>query len=67
MRAMAASGSVGVILPTTAYILRLRPPPVRDMIRLGMVVGLGSDFNPNAYCLAMPVKNNQKKKNKCKK
>ena len=52
---MAASGSVGVILPTTAYILRLRPPPVRDMIRLGMVVGLGSDFNPNAYCLAMPV------------
>jgi len=55
MRSMAASGSVGVILPTTAYILRLRPPPVRDMIRLGMVVGLGSDFNPNAYCLAMPV------------
>ena len=25
------------------------------LIRLGMVVGLGSDFNPNAYCLAMPV------------
>ena len=34
---MAASGSVGVILPTTAYILRLRPPPVRDMIRLSLV------------------------------
>ena len=55
MRWMAASGSVGVILPTTAYILRLRPPPVRDMIRLGMVVALGTDFNPNAYCLSMPV------------
>ena len=68
---MAASGSVGVILPTTAYILRLRPPPVREMIRRaivffvdflhfflfrhGMIVALGSDFNPNAYCLAMPV------------
>lgn len=53
--AMAAAGSVGVVLPTTAYILRLKPPPVRQMIEKGMAVALGSDFNPNAYCLTMPL------------
>ncbi|WAR25233.1 HUTI-like protein, partial [Mya arenaria] len=53
--AMSTAGSVGVVLPTTAYILRLRPPPVRNMIDAGMAVALGSDFNPNAYCLAMPM------------
>ncbi|XP_022300190.2 putative imidazolonepropionase [Crassostrea virginica] len=55
MAAMSKSGSVGVVLPTTAYILRLKPPPVRRMIEAGMVVALGSDFNPNAYCMAMPT------------
>ena len=53
MAAMSKSGSVGVVLPTTAYILRLKPPPVRRMIEAGMAVALGSDFNPNAYCMAM--------------
>lgn len=51
--AMVTSGSVGVVLPTTAYILRLTPPPVRKMIEAGMAVALGSDFNPNAYCMSM--------------
>lgn len=51
--AMARSGSVAVVLPTTAYILRLKPPSVRKMIDAGMAVALGSDFNPNAYCLSM--------------
>ena len=53
VRAMAASGSVAVVLPTTAYILRLKSPPVRSMIEAGVIVALGSDFNPNAYCLEM--------------
>ncbi|GFN74919.1 imidazolonepropionase [Plakobranchus ocellatus] len=53
--AMARSGTVAVALPTTAYMLRLRPPPVRDMIQQGVAVALGSDFNPNAHCLAMPI------------
>ena len=52
---MAEAGSVGVILPTTAYILRLKPPPVRAMLDQGMIVALGSDFNPNAHCVSMPV------------
>ncbi|XP_023345291.1 probable imidazolonepropionase isoform X2 [Eurytemora carolleeae] len=55
IKAMAESGSVAVILPSTAYILRLKPPPVRKMIEDGVIVALGTDFNPNAHCLSMPV------------
>ena len=51
--AMAEKRSVAVILPTTAYLLRLKAPPVRDLIDQGVPVALGSDFNPNAHCLAM--------------
>ena len=53
IQAMSRAGSIAVVLPTTAYILRLTPPPVRDMIDAGVAVALGSDFNPNAHCLAM--------------
>merc|ERR1711962_664441 len=55
IKAMAESGSVAVILPTTAYILRLPAPPVRKMIEEGVIVALGTDFNPNAFCLSMPT------------
>lgn len=55
MEAMAASGTVAVILPTTAYILRLKAPPVRQMIDMGVIVALGTDFNPNAFCLSMVI------------
>ncbi len=48
-----AKRSVGIILPTTIYNLRLDPPPVRKMIETGVPIALGSDFNPNAYCLSM--------------
>jgi len=51
--AMSDAGTVAVLLPTTAYMLRLKPPRARDMIESGVVVALGSDFNPNAHCLAM--------------
>ena len=51
--AMARAGSIAVVLPSTAYILRLQPPPVRRMIESGVAVALGSDFNPNAHCFAM--------------
>ena len=53
IEAMAEVGTVAVILPTTAYILRLKPPPVRQMIDQGVIVALGTDFNPNAFCLSM--------------
>jgi imidazolonepropionase len=52
--AMAAAGVYAVLLPTTAYVLRLKYPPARDMIAAGVRVALGSDFNPNAFCMSMP-------------
>lgn len=50
---MAAAKSVAVLLPTTAFLLRLRQPPARKLIEAGVPVALGSDFNPNAHCFAM--------------
>ncbi|TYZ63606.1 hypothetical protein PybrP1_002550 [[Pythium] brassicae (nom. inval.)] len=44
-----------VLLPTTKYILKLPSPPAREMIRAGVPVALGSDFNPNAHCMSMPM------------
>ncbi|XP_031571789.1 probable imidazolonepropionase [Actinia tenebrosa] len=55
IKAMAQASIIGVLLPTTAYILRLKPPPARQMIEQGVAVALGTDFNPNAYCLSMPL------------
>ena len=63
---MAEKDIIAVLLPTTQYLLKLKLPPVRKMIdegmndrlkiskQLGVPVALGSDFNPNAYCLSMP-------------
>ncbi|KAG7495523.1 putative imidazolonepropionase [Solea senegalensis] len=53
--AMAEAKTAAVLLPTTAYILRLPQPRARDMLEAGVIVALGSDFNPNAYCCSMPI------------
>ncbi|XP_060699259.1 probable imidazolonepropionase [Hemiscyllium ocellatum] len=53
--AMATAKSCAVLLPSTAYILRLKTPRARDMLDAGVIVALGSDFNPNAYCCSMPM------------
>lgn len=53
VKSMADAGTVAVLLPTTAYMLRLKAPPARQMIDAGVAVALGSDFNPNAHCFAM--------------
>jgi imidazolonepropionase len=53
---MAVSGTVAVMLPTTAYIMKLEPPPVHDFTAAGVPVAIGSDFNPNAHCLGMVSK-----------
>ncbi|KAI9333985.1 imidazolonepropionase [Obelidium mucronatum] len=54
IHAMAAHNVFGVLLPTTAYVLRITPPPARKMIDNNVLVALGSDYNPNAHCLSMP-------------
>eukprot|EP00069_Balaena_mysticetus_P022253 bmy_13866T0 len=53
--AMAAARCSAVLLPTTAYMLRLKQPRARKMLDEGVIVALGSDFNPNAYCFSMPM------------
>jgi len=53
IQAMLHRPSIGVLLPTTAYLMRLQPPPARKMIEAGVPVALGSDYNPNAHCLSM--------------
>ncbi|XP_032644410.1 putative imidazolonepropionase [Chelonoidis abingdonii] len=53
--AMASAKCVAVLLPTTAYMLRLKQPQARKMLKEGVIVALGSDFNPNAYCYSMPM------------
>ncbi|XP_066489928.1 probable imidazolonepropionase [Tiliqua scincoides] len=53
--AMARSKCAAVLLPTTAYMLRLKQPQARKMLKEGVIVALGSDFNPNAYCCSMPI------------
>ncbi|TKS90723.1 putative imidazolonepropionase [Collichthys lucidus] len=49
--AMATARTAAVLLPTTA----LPQPRARDMLEAGVIVALGSDFNPNAYCCSMPI------------
>jgi imidazolonepropionase len=54
IEAMAKKKVSAVILPTTHYLLKLKDPPVRKLIDAGVIFALGSDFNPNAYCMSMP-------------
>jgi imidazolonepropionase len=53
IRAMATAQTIAVILPHTGYILRIKLPPVRQMIDEGVPVALGTDANPNAFSSAM--------------
>ncbi|XP_022194004.2 probable imidazolonepropionase [Nilaparvata lugens] len=55
IKAMKKGNIFAVILPSTAYSMRLDPPPVRALIDAGVPVALGSDFNPNVFCYSMPL------------
>lgn len=46
LRAMAESGTLGVLLPATALFLGLSYAPARRMIELQVPVAIGTDFNP---------------------
>lgn len=54
INSMAENKVCAVLLPTTAYMLRIAYPPARKMIEGGVPVCLASDFNPNAHCLSLP-------------
>lgn len=46
--AIAASGTVAVLLPATTLFLGQRPAPARELIRAGAAVAIGTDFNPGS-------------------
>jgi imidazolonepropionase len=46
IRALAASNTVAVFLPTAMYYLRQQPPPAREIINSGARFAIASDFNP---------------------
>jgi imidazolonepropionase len=55
LAAMAAAGTIAVLLPATAYSLRKAYARARDMIELCVPVALASDCNPgSSYTESMP-------------
>lgn len=45
---LAASGTIGTLLPTAAFFLRMDYQPARNLIDAGVAVALASDFNPGS-------------------
>jgi imidazolonepropionase len=45
---LAASSTIGTLLPTAAYFLRMQYQPARAMIDTGCAIALASDFNPGS-------------------
>jgi imidazolonepropionase len=55
IRAMAAAGVIGVLLPAAAYSLRKVYAPARKMITLGLPVAIATDCNPGtSFTESMP-------------
>ena len=53
--ALAAGGTVGVLLPTSTFFLRANPPPTRTLVNAGAALAIASDFNPGTSpTLSMP-------------
>ncbi len=45
---IAASGTIGTLLPTAAFFLRMAYQPARKLIDAGTAIALASDFNPGS-------------------
>jgi imidazolonepropionase len=45
---LAASGTIGTLLPTAAFFLRMPFQPARQLIDAGCAIALASDFNPGS-------------------
>jgi imidazolonepropionase len=48
IRSLAASETIGTLLPTAAYFLRMPFQPARQLIDAGACIALASDFNPGS-------------------
>ncbi|MFL9483820.1 imidazolonepropionase [Chitinophagaceae bacterium LWZ2-11] len=45
---LAGSNTIGTLLPTAAYFLRMKYQPARQLIDAGCAIALASDFNPGS-------------------
>jgi imidazolonepropionase len=45
---LSSSNTIGTLLPTAAYFLRMNYPPARKLIEAGSAIALASDFNPGS-------------------
>lgn len=48
IESLAASDTIGTLLPTAAYFLRMPFQPARSLIDAGAAIALASDFNPGS-------------------
>ncbi|HTI11628.1 MAG TPA: imidazolonepropionase [Puia sp.] len=48
IRALRNSGTIGTLLPTAAFFLRMPFQPARQLIDAGCAIALASDFNPGS-------------------
>jgi imidazolonepropionase len=56
VRALAASGVTGVLLPASALVLARPMPPARSLVDAGAAIALATDFNPgSAFCESLPL------------
>jgi imidazolonepropionase len=45
---LASSNTIGTLLPTAAYFLRMPYQPARELINAGCAIAIASDFNPGS-------------------
>jgi imidazolonepropionase len=45
---LSTSATIGTLLPTAAYFLRIQYPPARKLINAGAALALASDYNPGS-------------------
>ncbi|MEO6671625.1 MAG: imidazolonepropionase [Ferruginibacter sp.] len=48
IRKIAASSTIGTLLPTAAFFLRMAYQPARELIDAGSAIALASDYNPGS-------------------
>lgn len=48
IQTLAASNTIGTLLPTAAYFLRMPYQPARELIKAGCAIAIASDFNPGS-------------------
>jgi imidazolonepropionase len=48
IKALAASDTIGTLLPSAAFFLRMSPQPARELIDAGCVIALATDYNPGS-------------------